>query len=518
MPFARHVATVGAATLASRLLGFVRDIVIAALFGAGAVADAFFVAFQLPNLARRLLAEGALNAAFVPLYLRAQDAGGRSAAAAFAGRVATALTFLLALAVGLVALLMPWLIVLLAPGFAGADPRLPLAVVLAQLMLPYLVLAGPVAVLIGVLNANQRFATAAFAAFVFNLVLVAVLVGLVLIRSDVVAAGHVAAAAIGFAGLAQLALVAFGVRRAAAMPWPLAFAAGAELRRFLALAVPGIIAAAIPQLTLVAGTMVASAEPNAVSWLYYAYRLFELPLGIVGIAVGTVLVPVLATAARSGDPAALAGAQSRGLEWALGLALPAAVALFVLPETIVRILFERGAFTAADTETTAAVLGALALGLPGHVLAKAFAPAFYAREDTATPLRAALAGLALAIVGSLVLFPLLGPYGIALAAAAGGWIHAAWLAWLIARRIGFDIDAAARRRVPLIAAAAALMGAILVLLQDAATAIAGPPHGVAGAVILALLVAAGLAVYGGTLAIARVIAWSDMTALLRRSV
>lgn len=493
MALVRNIATVGAATMLSRVLGFARDVMIAAAFGAGAVTDAFFVAFQMPNLARRLMAEGALNAAFVPLYLRAHDERGVEASGAFAGRVIGTSIVVLGAAALVAALAMPVIVLLLAPGFGWSDPRLGAAVEFARLMLPYLVVAGPLAALMGVLNAHHRFGATALATIAFNLVLVLVLAAMLAgpwRRAG--AMGHALAAAVGLAGLAQLVLVALVVWRGAERASPLAVSFGSEMRGFVALAVPGLVASGIPQLTLIAGSMVASLTPSAISWLYYANRLFELPLGIVAIAIGTVLVPAFTRALRAGDRAALVAAESRGLELALGLALPASVALLVLAGPIVRALFERGAFTAEDTQATALALAALALGLPGHVLTKAFAPAFFAREDTATPMRAALAGFAVAIAGSLALFAPLGHVGIALATAAAGWVSAVLLARAIARRIGFALDADARRRLPRIGAAAAGMG---VLLAAAEVLLAWPASGAGRLAALLVLVAFGLAAY-----------------------
>jgi putative peptidoglycan lipid II flippase len=518
MSLTRDVATVGAATLASRLFGFLRDVLIAAALGAGAQADAFFVAFQLPNLARRLLAEGALNAALVPLYLRARDEGGATAAADFAGRITATLTLLLVAAAAALALAMPLVMLALAPGFADADPRLAPAIAFARLMLPYVVLAGPAAVVIGLLNASSRFAAAALAPVLFNTVLAIPLVALLLAPPDDPAGGgHLLAAAVGAAGLAQLIMLAAALRpRGGGVGiGRLRVSFDAPTRKFLALALPGLIGAGIPQLTLIVAVMVASGMPNAVSWLYYANRLIELPLGVVGMAVGTVLVTSVVQAVRRNDRGALIAAQSRGLELALGLALPAAIALALLADPIVAVLFEHGAFTPADSRATSAALAALAAGLPAQVLVKAVSPAFYAREDTATPMWAAACGLATALAGSLALAPSLGHVGIALAVALSGWATAAVLGVVLRRRIGFALDPQARRRLPRIALAAAVMGASLLALRAAL----GPvphPHGVAGLVQLAALIAAGLAVYLALIALLGVARLREIAGAIRR--
>ena len=516
MSLARNVATVGGFTLVSRVLGFARDVLIAAVFGAGVRADAFFVAFQLANLVRRLLAEGALNAAVVPLYLRARDQGGELAAGAFAGQLIGTLAVGLTCAVALLALAMPAVMAVLAPGFVFNGPRMTMAVELARLMLPYLALAGPLAVLMGVLNANHRFAFAALATVAFNATMLAALFIIFMLQAgDSAVSGQILAASVALAGVAQLVLVGIGVWIAPERVTPLSVSFGSPMRRFLALAIPGLVASGIPQITIIAGVMVASASPNAVSWLYYANRLIELPLGMVGIAIGTVLVPAFSHALRSGDRAELAAAESRGLELALGLALPAGAALAVLAQPIVAVLFERGAFTAADTAATAAALAAFALGVPGHVLVKAFSPVFFAREDTSTPMRAALLGFVIALIGSLALLPILGHVGIAVAIAVSGWATAGVLGFLIARRIGFSLDAEAQRRLPRIAFAVVVMG---VALEGAKTTLAPWLGSASSARLLALsvLVSGGLAVYAGLLHVLGVARLHDLFNAMRR--
>jgi putative peptidoglycan lipid II flippase len=517
MSLARHVATVGGITFLSRILGFGRDVTIAAVFGAGVRADAFFVAFQLANLVRRLLAEGALNAAVVPLYLRARDQGGEPAAGAFAGQLIGTLAIGLAGLAMLLALAMPLVIAVLAPGFVFGGARMTIAVELARLMLPYLALAGPLAVLMGVLNANHRFAFAALATAVFNATMLSAL-GLVLLlqAGDSTLSGRIVAASVALAGAAQLVLVGIAVWIVPERVTPLAVSFGPPIRRFLALAIPGLVAGGIPQITIIAAVMVASASRSAVSWLYYANRLIELPLGIVGIAIGTVLVPAFAHALRSGDKAELVAAESRGMEIATFLALPAAAALAVLAEPIVAVLFQRGAFTAADTRATAAALTALALGMPGHVLVKAFSPIFFAREDTATPMMAALVGFAVALAGSLLLMPSLGHVGVAIAVAVSGWVSAGMLAGIIARRMGFSLDANARHRLPRIAWAALIMGIAIAALQMALAPWLGGPSGLGRLIALGALICTGLAVYTTLLHLLGVARLRDLMAAIRR--
>lgn len=512
----RPVAAIGGATLVSRLLGFLRDIAVAGLFGAGARADAFFVALQIANLARRLLAEGALNAAFVPLYLRTRAAGGEAEAGALAGRLAGTLTVALVALAAFLALAMPLVILLLAPGFAADAARGGRAAEWARLMLPYLIFAGPAALVMGLLNAERRFAAAAWIAALFNLVLLLALVVVIMAGfGDSDLSGRILAGSVALAGLCQLALMITALRRSAhRVPRP-SISFDRPFRDFIRLAIPGLVAGAVPQLMLMAGIVAASASPGAVSWLYYAQRLIELPLGLVGVAIGIVLVPMLSHAHATGQREDVAAAQSQGLLLALGLSLPAAIALAVLAEPIVRVLFERGAFTPHDTAATATALAILALGLPGHVLFKTWASSFFARGDTRTPMLASLLGLAIALVGSLALMPAIGHAGAALAIAVAGWAGAGLLAWLI-RRGGFALLApGARRSLALIALAALVMG---VAVRLAATALqswfAPQTQTLPRLAALAAVIAGGLCVYGFALAALRVVRWRDVRAAL----
>lgn len=490
----RSILTVSTGTLASRLLGFMRDAMVAALLGAGPVADAFLVAFQMVNVVRRLLTEGALNAALVPAWLRLRAADGDAAAAAFAGGVLGTVSLAVIVAAALLGLAMPLVIALLAPGFVGTA-TLQHAVDDARLMLPYLAFAGPVTVMMGLLNARHRFALTAFSPLLFNIALVGVMAALLVWRQDAARAAAIMAGAVGVAGLLQLATLA--LRRGDAVATPLRLSFDAAMRGFFRRAIPGMIANAGPQLLIVAAAIVASSSPSAVSWLYFANRLIELPLGIVGTAMGTVLVPELT---RAGDDTSRGHAQSRALELALGLALPATLGLIVLAQPIVRLLFEHGAFTAADTGATALALALLALGLPAQVLVKALSPAFFARDDTMTPLLATFVAVAVAIATALPAGHAFGVAGIAAGVALASWVNAAVLIACARTTLRFSIDDDARRRLPRIAIAAFAMGAVLWL-------------GAACALPLGLLIAAGLALYALLLMASSAINLRDLRAL-----
>jgi putative peptidoglycan lipid II flippase len=511
----RPFLTVSTGTLASRLLGFARDAMVAALLGAGPVADAFLVAFQLVNVVRRLLTEGALNNALVPTWLAVKETKGPVAAAAFAGRVLGTISMALIMAAAAAGLLMPWIITALAPGFAG-EATLHLAVDDARLMLPYLAFAGPATVTIALLNAQGRFALTAFAPLLFNGVLIAVMIALVFIRWDAPDAALIIAATVGIAGLLQL-LILLSRSRGSQFATPLRVTFDSEMRGFLARAFPGMVAGAGPQLLIVAGAIVASTSPSAVSWLYFANRLIELPLGIVGVAIGAVLVPELARAVHAEDRNATTQAESRGLELAVGLALPATLGLMALSEPVVRLLFEHGAFSASDTVGTAHALIWLALGLPAQVLIKALSPAFFARGDTVTPLWATLKGLVVTIVLAVVLGRLFDVSGIAAAIALGAWSGALVLIRHGLATFGFSIDSPARRRLPRIVTAALLMGGLLWLSAPFVLAGDGNGSGLLHLLLVAALITGGIAVYGLLLALFGVLRWVDAMDVLRQS-
>jgi putative peptidoglycan lipid II flippase len=511
----RSFLTVSVGTLGSRLLGFARDAMIAALLGTGPVADAFLVAFQLVSVVRRLLTEGALNAALVPAWLRVRETEGAVAATAFAGIVLGTMSAAMIVAAASIGLLMPFVITALAPGFAG-HPTLQLAVDDARLMLPYLAFAGPVTVMMALLSAQGRFALTAFSPLLFNVALIAVMIALLGWRQDAAYAALVLAATVGVAGFLQL-LILLLRRGGGGIATPLRISFGADTRGFFGQAIPGMIASSGPQLLVVGGAVIASASPSAVSWLYFANRLIELPLGIVGVAMGTVLVPELTRALRRDDLSAVAHAESRGLELAVGLALPATLGLIVLSEPVVRMLFEHGVFTASDTAATAQALMWLALGLPAHVLVKALSPAFFARNDTLTPLSATLRGFAVAIVLAVVLGQISGASGIAASIALGAWSSALALIRRRASISGFSIDAAARRRLPGIMVAALAMGGLLWLMATFVLPLTATAHGTAQAVVLLMLISGGIAIYGLLLALFGVIRWGEAVSAIRQT-
>src|SRR5436190_12831276 len=372
MGLLRSVATVGSYTLVSRVLGFIRDILTAAILGAGPVADAFFVAQRLPNLFRSLFAEGAFSAAFVPLAAAKLTEGGKDAVRAFAEEAFAVMVAALLLFVVLGEIFMPALLAVIAPAFEAEPGKFDLAVTLTRITFPYLVFISLVALQGGLLNAVDRFAAPAATPILLNLFLIAALLAMARFGwTD----GHALAWALTAAGVAQFVwLMASCARAGVALRLRLPRLTP-SVRHTLKIMGPGVLGAGVTQLNLLISTALASLLPGgSVSYLYYADRLNQLPLGVVGIAVATAILPPLSRQVRTGDLAGAAATQNRGVELALLLTLPAAAAFVVLAQPIMTVLFQRGAFGATDAEATAAALAAYAIGLPAFVLVKVLAP------------------------------------------------------------------------------------------------------------------------------------------------
>ena len=455
----RNVLTVGAWTALSRILGFLRDIAIAARLGAGPEADAFFVALKLPNFFRRLFGEGAFAAAFVPLFAGALAGEGAAAARRVAEGALSVMVAALALLTLAAILFMPQAMTLLAPGFVDEPYRFGLAVELTRITFPYLLLICVVALLSGVLNGLDRFAAAAAAPVLFNLCLIA---GLFAAPGFGIGGAQGLAWGVAAAGVAQLLLVSGAVARAGlplALPPP---RLSPEVRTLLNRMVPGAIGAGVTQINLMIDVIIASLLPQgAIAFLYYADRVAQLPLGVIGTAVGTALLPTLSRQVRLGEEARAGGTQNRAVELALLLTLPAAAGLIAAALPIVSVLFERGAFGAEASIATAGALAAYGFGLPAFVLVKVFAPGFFARGDTATPVKVAVACVALNLALNLALIRPFGHVGIALATSLAAWANAGALAYLLRRQGRWREDARLLSRTARIALAAALMGASL---------------------------------------------------------
>jgi putative peptidoglycan lipid II flippase len=518
MSLLKSAATVGSLTLVSRLLGFLRDQLIAFTIGTGPVAEAFFVAQRFPNLFRAMFAEGAFNSAFVPLFAKRIEGEGEAKAHAFAAEMFSALLAWLMVFSAVAMMAMPFLMYAIAPGFAGKQLQFDLAIDLTRICFPYLLFMSLTALQSGVLNSLNRFTAAAAAPILLNLVMIGSnVVAWLLATGDSPATGYIFAWGIFAAGVAQYSLLAVACRRAG-MPllprWP---RMTPDVKRVIALSFPGIISGGVMQINLLIATMIATTIDRAVSYLYYADRLYQLPLGVIGVAIGVVLLPDLSRKLRSGNAAAAAASQNRALELSMFLTIPSAIALMAIPAPILHTVFEHGAFTRADTLAVAPALLAFASGLPAFSMTKVFQPGFYAREDTATPMRFAIVSVAVNIAGSLILSRWFGHVGIAMATSLAAWVNAALLGLTLARRGFYAPDERLSHRLPRMLLSGLLMG---VLLLAGAWLLAG--NYAEGASFLAalwglvVLVAGGIAGYFMLAHLTRAMTFGELRSMLKR--
>jgi putative peptidoglycan lipid II flippase len=471
----RNFINVGVLTLGSRVLGFARDALMAALLGVGPASDAFNAAFRLPNLFRRLFAEGAFNTAFVPMFATALERDGAENAKELASRIMSWLMVAVLAVTIIFEIFMPQIMLVFVPGFIDDPEKFELTVFLSRIMFPYLACMSLMAAYAAILNSLGRFFAAAFAPILLNIVNIAAMVPLAIIALDNPAdiAFWVSIAAV-VGGIAQLALVYWAIRRAGFVPRIGVPRFDPEVRRFWILAIPAILTGGITQINIVIGTTIASGSDNALTILSLADRLYQLPLGLVGIAIGTVLLPELSRHIGAGRDAEARNSQSQSLLLSMLLSMPAAVALFALAMPIVRVLYERGKFDALATVNVSQALMGFAIGLPAYVLIRVLQPGYFSRKDTKTP--TIFAGISvIANIGfSLLLFPSLQHVGIALATSISAWINAALLAIFLARRGHFSLTAGEWKNHALIILISLIMGAVLYALAQRAGAIFAP--------------------------------------------
>ena len=462
MSLIRKFASVGGATMLSRMLGFAREALMAAALGAGPYADVFFAAFRFPNLFRRLFAEGAFNAAFVPLFARHFEGEGRKDAERFSTEVFSVLFSILTILTIAMELAMPILVAtVIAPGFADDAEKFDATVTLSMIMFPYLICMSLAAMMAGILNSLQRYFAAAIAPVFLNVILIGVLGTALLIGTQAESVALWMSWGVLAAGLLQLAIVTIGARRAGIFVTFRMPKLTPNVKRLLVLAGPAAITGGITQINLVIGQIIASQKDGAISVLQYADRVYQLPLGIVGIAVGVVLLPELARALRGERPEEAAHLQSRSVEFTLALTLPAAAAILAISPEIVRLLYERGAFTAETTDIVAMVLAIFGLGLPAFVLIKCFQPAFYARENTRIPMIFSMLSVAVNVTLALTLFPVFAERGIAMAEIVAGWTNTIGLLTVLLMRGHWRPDRQLLKRLPRLLFAAAVMGVLL---------------------------------------------------------
>ncbi|PYG28608.1 murein biosynthesis integral membrane protein MurJ [Pelagimonas varians] len=450
------VMTVGFWTLMSRILGFAREIMILGFIGPGPVMDAFVAAFRLPNMFRRFFAEGAFNAAFVPMFSKKIE--GDENPLGFARDAMSGLAFVLAILTGLALICMPALVYATAGGLA-TDERFDITIGFGRIVFPYIFFISLAALFSGMLNASGRFAAAAAAPVLLNIfAIIAMSVG-AFVGGEVI---YWLVWTIPFAGIAQLAIVWIAADRAGMRLRPSRPRWTPEMKMLVVTAVPAALAGGVMQINLLVGQWVASSYDMAISWLYSADRLYQLPLGVVGIAVGIVLLPDLSRRLKAQDNTGGREAFSRAGELSLALTIPSAVALMVIPLPLVSVLFERGETLRSDSQAIAIAVAIYGLGLPAFVLQKVLQPLFFARHDTKSPFRYALWAMAINAVLAFGLAPIIGWFAPAIATTAAGWTMVAMLAYG-ARGLGevARFDSRFYARLWRICAASVAMAAVL---------------------------------------------------------
>lgn len=510
-------ATVGGATMASRVLGFAREALMAAALGTGPVADVFYTCFRFPNLFRRLFAEGAFNIAFIPLFAKELEAGGPEAARKFGQDVFAVLASWLLVFTALALIFMPFLVAtVVAPGFADTPAKFELSVIMTRIMFPYLLCMSLVAMFSGILNSLRRYFLAAIVPVLLNVVLVSVLLVSIFFGMSERDTGIALAWGVFVSGICQFLFLLWGVRQQG-MGFSLVMPRLTKpVKRLMVLMGPGLLTGGVLQINLLIGTIIATAQDGANALLNYADRLNQLPLGVIGIAVGVVLLPELSRALKSGDTDLAERLQNRSLEFALALTLPAAVGFMVIPEDIVQLVYERGAFTAEASSKTAAALMAFASGLPAYVMMKVFQPAYFAREDMRTPFWFSLIMVVTNVVLSLSLFPYWGHVGIAIATSVSAWVNLLLLAGTQWRRGDFQPDALTLRRLALLTFAAVLMGATIWFAKGLMSDLMVDAGFLARALSVLALIGAGAVVYFATCIVSGAIDRSQIKRILRR--
>jgi putative peptidoglycan lipid II flippase len=510
----RRVSEIGGLTLISRILGFVRDILMARFLGAGLASDAFLVAFKLPNFFRRLFAEGAFSAGFVPVYskLLGKDITPESqkAAEAFAGNILgwflpILFVFLIIMEIGMVPVMLG-----LTGGFDGESGKFNLVVELGRYTFPYLTLISLVSFYAGILNAHGRFAAAAFVPVLLNVSLIS---ALIVAPDDSVDVARYLAVAVSISGILQLLWLMVSTKRAGIqirLPRP---KVNEDVKSFLKLAGPAAIGAGITQINLLVDLVLAARllPEGSVSWLYFADRLNQLPIGLIGVAVGTVLLPSVSRLLSANDQKGATTEQNKALEFSMLLTLPAASALIFIAEPLIAVLFERGDFSNTATLASAAALTAYAFGLPAYVLNKVLIPGYYARGDSKTPVKFAVLALIVNVVLNLSLIGPLGHVGLAAATAIAAWVNVICLYAGLRYRGHFDIYGKTAKTILKCVMAAIIMGLLIQYLTAALT-----DQGLSAVIAMGITVGAGAMTYFVILWLVRGFRTNDIRSIMGR--
>lgn len=462
MSLVKSTAVIGFFTLISRISGFVRDVMMANLIGASWLSDAFFVAFKLPNFFRRLFAEGAFNVAFIPSFSSILTAEGREAAIKFAGEVMSVLLLVLLILNAVFIVFMPWITPLFAPGFTDTPEKFDLTVTLSQITFPYILFISLVSMLGGVLNSFGKFAAPAASPILLNVCMIAGMVFL----TETPTPAHALAWSVFVAGIVQLGWLVAICFRHDMLPKLFVPRMTRSVKTMLLLMAPAALGSGVQQLNLLVDVIIASHIENAVSYLYYADRITELPIGMIGVAVGTVLLPMLSRQIKAGEHAQAQTSMNRALEIVMLAGLPATAACMVIAEPMIRVLYMHGAFDTRDMIATTHALIAFGIGLPAFLAVKVFAPGFYANHDTKTPFKIAVLCVAVNLFFNLVLMGPLRHVGMALATSIASWVNLGVMAYILHQRAVFKPDALLKLRLVKMLVASAVMALVLLLTNS----------------------------------------------------
>ncbi len=512
MSLVKSTLTIGFFTFLSRISGFLRDVMMANLIGASWLSDAFFVAFKLPNFFRRLFAEGAFNAAFIPSFSSILTERGREDAVRFAGEVMSVLLVVLLALNALFIVFMPWVTPLFAPGFADTPEKFDLTVTLSQITFPYILFISLVSLLGGVLNSLGKFAAAAASPILLNLCMIGAMLWLNGLSPT---PAHALAWGVFIAGIVQLAWLVLICYREDALPALNQPKLTKQVKTMLLLMAPAALGSGVQQLNLLIDVIIASHIPGAVSYLYYADRITELPIGMIGVAVGTVLLPTLSRQIRNGAHDDARTSMNRALELVLLFGLPSTFALFVIAEPIIRVLYQHGAFTLHDMQEAVPTLVAFAVGLPAFLAVKVFAPGFYANHDTKTPFRIAVTCVAINLFFNLTLSGPFRQVGMALATTIAGWANLGIMAYILHKRGVFAPDALLKARLVKMLGASLIMVLALALVNPFFTSFY-EQHALMKIIALSITIAAGAASFGVAVLVLKAYDASLITRVLKR--
>ena len=463
MSLIKSITTVGGFTLVSRLVGFVRDILIARFLGASMMADAFFVALRFPNLFRSLFAEGTLNVAFVPILSGIMHSQGEKKARVFARNVFSFLFYVLLIFTVLVEIFMPDFMFVLAPGFDEIEGKLALTTHLSRITFPFLIFVSLVSLLAGMLNAKEKFWAAAFTPTILNLTMIASLFAIRPFLNTPYAPAYALSIGVLLAGVIEFIFLFWHLKKADFLiglvsPIKALFHLSKEVKTLLKKMAPGVLGAGVYQINLFFDTFLVSfVGAGAISWLNYAHHLFQLPVGIIGTAIGTALLPLLSKHIKAKELEKANIQVSRALELSVAMSTASMAGLMLLSEPIVRILFERGLFSFSDSVHTAWALIVFSIGLPAYMLTKTLSPFFFAKGDTKSPVQIAVFGVFLNALLAIILMQFMGYLGIALATGITVWINAGQYIIRLYKQGEFKIDALCKFRLPRILLSTLLM-------------------------------------------------------------